>query len=331
VRLEAWSNERVTEGADRLGNPRTVITGNAIDRVTNLDEPASLVVGNGGRVQITDPGDELILQTPYYFNHEMAIQIAGCRPVCVPTDDRYQLRIDALKEATTERTRAIVTISPNNPTGAVIGEPALREVSALCRDRGLYHISDETYEYFTYGGVRHASPASFADAAEHTISLFSLSKAFGFAGWRVGYAVYPEHLSAAMLKIQDTILIHPTVIAQRAAVAALKVGRPYCASYLRPLAEVRRGVLDALGTLGGLCDVPPADGAFYCFPRVHTPVDSMTLTERLIREFKVGVIPGTAFGATEGCHFRVAYGALQKDTVAEGIGRLVEGLRAICG
>jgi aspartate/methionine/tyrosine aminotransferase len=95
---------------------------------------------------ITQPGDEIILNVPFYFNHEMAIQMAGCTAVRVATDDRYQLRPDALGRAITDRTRAIVTVSPNNPSGAVFAEPAMREVNALCGDRGLYHITDEVYE-----------------------------------------------------------------------------------------------------------------------------------------------------------------------------------------
>jgi aspartate/methionine/tyrosine aminotransferase len=280
---------------------------------------------------ISEPGDEIVLPVPFYFNHEMAIQMAGCRAIPVPTDARCQLHVDALSRAVTDRTRAIVTISPNNPSGAVFPESLLREVNTLCRDRGLYHISDETYEYFTYGSARHVSPGSFPAAAAHTISLFSLSKAYGLAGWRIGYAVYPQDLTSAMLKIQDTILICPTVVAERAALAALEVGRSYCEPHVRELAGIRQIVLDALDTLGPVCDVPPAEGAFYCFPRIATAMDPMQLAERLIREHKVAVTPGSAFGMTHGCHFRVAFGALQRETVAEGIGRLVTGVRKICG
>lgn len=278
----------------------------------------------------TAPGDEVILPVPFYFNHEMAIEMAGCRAVRVPTDERYQLRVDAISAAVTGRTRAIVTISPNNPSGAVLGERALRAVNALCRDRGIYHFSDEAYEYFTYGGARHVSPGSFDDAAGHTLSLYSLSKAFGFAGWRIGYVVYPEQLDAAMMKSQDTILICPTVASQLAALAALEVGRAYCAPHVRALAEVREIVISQLASLAPLAYVPAADGAFYCLLKVSTALDAPTIAERLIREHLVAVIPGTAFGMTDGCYLRVAYGALQKETVAEGIGRLVRGLRAIC-
>jgi aspartate/methionine/tyrosine aminotransferase len=278
---------------------------------------------------ITSPGDDVILPVPFYFNHEMAIQMAGCTPIRVPTTDQYQLDIDAIRGAVTPRTRAIVTVSPNNPTGAVFPEESLRAVNRLCQERGIYHISDEVYEYFTYGTTRHVSPGSFDGAEGHTLSLFSLSKAYGFAGWRIGYMAYPAALYDAIAKVQDTILVCPPVISQVAAVAAMEVGPAYCHRHLQPLAEIRDIVGAELRSLEPLCTVPPADGAFYCFIRVNADADPMRVTERLIHEHRVAVIPGTAFGMTRGCYFRVAYGALQKDTVAEGIGRLVHGLRAI--
>jgi aspartate/methionine/tyrosine aminotransferase len=277
----------------------------------------------------TAPDDEVILPVPFYFNHEMAIQMAGCRAVPVATDSRYQLDVGAIRAAITPRTRAVVTISPNNPTGAVFPEPSLGAVNALCRDLGLYHISDEAYEYFTYGPTRHVSPGSFPGAEGHTISLYSLSKTYGMAGWRIGYMAYPERLAAAMAKVQDTVLICPPVISQVTAAAAMAVGPAYCRHHVAELAEVRDAVLVALRSLEPLCSVPPADGAFYCCLRVNVQADPIRVAERLIREHKVAVIPATAFGLTDGCYFRVAYGALEKATVAEGIGRLVTGLRTI--
>ena len=278
---------------------------------------------------ITAPGDEIILNVPFYFNHEMAIQMADCTAVCVATDDRYQPRLDALRAAITDRTRAIVTVTPNNPSGAVFSEEALRGVNALCRERGMYHIADEVYEYFTYGSARHVSSGSFPGAEGHTIAIYSLSKAYGFAGWRIGYMTYPEHLASAMAKSQDTLLVCPPVASQIAAIAAIEVGRAYCEPHVRELAAIRDIVFSELSALAPLARVPAADGAFYCLLKVDTTRDPMTIAERLIREHKVAVIPGPAFGMTDGCYFRVAYGALQKATVAEGIGRLVEGLRRI--
>jgi aspartate/methionine/tyrosine aminotransferase len=278
---------------------------------------------------VTVPGDEVILPVPFYFNHEMAIEMAGCTAVLVRTDERYQLDLDALRAAVTPRTRAIVTVTPNNPTGAVFPEASLRAVNRLCAERGLYHISDEVYEYFTYDGVPHVSPGAFEAAERHTISLFSLSKAYGFAGWRIGYMVYPAHLADAVAKVQDTVLVCPPVISQVAAVAAMEVGPAYPRHFLRGFAEIRDIVIAELRSLEPLCTVPPADGAFYCFLRVNADAHPLTVAERLIREHRVAIIPGDAFGMRDGCYFRVAYGALQKETVAEGVGRLVRGLRAI--
>jgi aspartate/methionine/tyrosine aminotransferase len=278
---------------------------------------------------ITQPGDEIILQTPYYFNHEMAIEMASCKAVLVPTDANYQLQLDAIAAAITEQTRAIVTISPNNPTGAVYSAEVLQAVNQLCQAHGLYHISDEAYEYFTYDDAEHTSPARFDPDCQHTISLFSLSKAYGFASWRIGYIVLPEHLLASVQKIQDTILICPPVVSQYAALAALKAGREYCMEGVKAIATVRQSVLVGLSELENFCTIPATEGAFYSFIKVHTDLSPMTLVERLIRENQVAVIPGHTFGMHEGCYLRVAFGALQPQTVREGTERLILGLKSI--
>jgi aspartate/methionine/tyrosine aminotransferase len=299
--------------------------------------PASrLVVTAGGNLAfmnavlaIADPGDQIIFPVPYYFNHEMAVVIAGCRAVAVPTTAEYQLDLDAIARAITPRTRAVVTVSPNNPTGAVYPEAALRAVNALCRDRGVFHIHDEAYEYFTYDGARAFSPGAIDGAAAHTISLYSLSKAYGMASWRIGYMVFPEPLWDAVNKIQDTILICPPAVSQQAALAAVRVGRSYAGRHLASLDAMRRRIHAALADPSVPCEVPESRGAFYYFLRVRTGLDPLVLTERLIREHRVAVVPGSAFGATEGCYLRVSYGALDDRTAAEGIGRLAAGLRAL--
>ena len=281
---------------------------------------------------IADPGDELILPTPYYFNHEMAITMANCRPVLVPTDAAYQLDVDALRAAITPRTRAIITVSPNNPSGAVYPADALRAVNALCAERGIFHISDEAYEYFTYDSVEHFSAASMADSAAHTISLHSMSKAYGFASWRIGWMVFPQKLEPAMRKIQDTLLICPPVVSQFAAVGALSAGSAYVRGHLREIAEVRAVVRAALEPLvrEGICEVPPAQGAFYFLLRLPKQArPPLEVAEQLIRAHGVAVIPGNAFGLERGCHLRIAYGSLPKAAAAEGIERLVRGLRSL--
>lgn len=277
---------------------------------------------------ITDPGDEVILPVPFYFNHEMALTMIGCRAVPVPTDAQYHLDLDAVRAAITPRTRAIVTVSPNNPSGAVYPEAQLRAVNALCAERGLYHISDEAYEYFTYGAVQHYSPTSAPESRPHTIALYSLSKAFGFASWRVGYMVVPEELFGAVNKVQDTNLICPPLVCQAAAVAAMRAGRAYAAPFVASLGQVRREVHEAFAQVGDLVEAPATDGAFYVLLRVRTGLDAFTLTQRLIERHRVAVVPGSAFGLTDRCALRVSFGALSRETVAAGMERLVAGLRA---
>jgi aspartate/methionine/tyrosine aminotransferase len=308
----------------------------AAENKIQLSEANRLLVTAGGNMAfmnallaITDPGDEIILQTPYYFNHEMAVTLASCRPVLVSTDASYQLRPEAIREAITRRTRGVVTISPNNPSGAVYPESALREVNQLCAERGIYHIHDEAYENFTYDGALHFSPASIPQSAGYTISLFSLSKAYGFASWRIGYMVVPEHLMTSIKKIQDTILICAPVISQFAAMGALQAGTVWCRERIAAIEQIRPLAMAAFRELEGLCTVPKTDGAFYFLLRLQTEMKPLELAERLVREHRVAVIPGNAFGMEQGCAVRVAYGALRKETAAEAFERLVNGLKSI--
>lgn len=308
------------------------------DNNIEIDSTNCIVVTAGSNMgfinailAITSVGDEIIIQSPYYFNHEMAIIMANCRPVIVATDENYQLNIDAIKKAITDKTRAIVTISPNNPTGVVYDSESLREVNELCRQHNIYHISDEAYEYFTYDGVQHCSPAAFPDSSEYTISLFTLSKSYGFASWRIGYMVIPKHLLDSVRKIQDTILICPPVISQYVALGALQVGREYCDNHVRAIAFVRQLVLNELNTAQNLCTISPACGAFYFLLKVDTQIDTMELVAQLIRKYQVAVLPGTTFGMDRGCYLRVAYGALKPETAVAGISRLVKGLKTIIG
>ena len=280
---------------------------------------------------MTKAGDEIILNTPYYFNHEMAITMANCHPVLVKTSPSYQLDIEAIIQAITPKTKAIVTISPNNPTGAVYSAASLQKINNICRDRGIYHISDEAYEYFTYDGVQHTSPAALNGSQAHTISLFSLSKAYGFASWRIGYMVIPQHLLMPVKKVQDTNLICPPVVSQYAALGALQTGINYCQQHLPEIARVRAIFSQQLESITDLCDLTVGEGAFYFFLKIKTEMDDLELVKQLIEQYKVAVIPGSTFGMESGCYLRVAYGSLQPATAIAGIKRLIEGLRNICG
>jgi aspartate/methionine/tyrosine aminotransferase len=279
---------------------------------------------------VADPGDEFILPMPFYFNQEMAIRMCGCVPVPVPTRDDWSLDVAALARAITPRTRAIVTVSPNNPTGAVYSEADLREVNALCARAGIYHFSDEAYEYFTYDGARHFSPGSIPGAHAHTLSFYSLSKNFGMASWRVGYVVFPAHLADAMMKVQDTNLICAPVPSQLLALEALRLGRAWVEPKLRQLGEVRSAVHASLEELGELVEFPHTQGAFYVLMRLPGVDDALAFNRAMIERHRVATIPGFAFGLTDtraANYQRLSYGALDAATVAEGVQRYVAAVK----
>ncbi len=282
---------------------------------------------------VADPGDEFILPMPFYFNQEMAIRMCGCIPVPVPTHADWSLDVAAMAAAITPRTRAILTVSPNNPTGAVYSEASLRAVNALCAQHGLYHFSDEAYEYFTYEGAKHFSPASIPGALKHTLSFYSMSKNYGMASWRVGYVVFPANLFDAMNKVQDTNLICAPMPSQLLALEALKLGRNWVEPKVKALSEVRQTVYKTLEGLGDLVQFPQTQGAFYVLmklPGLAQGIQAIEFNRVMTEKFKVASIPGFAFGLTntqEANYQRLSYGALEAASVAEGVQRYVAAVK----
>jgi len=278
---------------------------------------------------LCDPGDECILPVPYYFNHAMAIQLAGGVPVAVeagviPDPER-------LAAAITPRTRAIVTISPNNPSGAVFPRAVLEAINRLCADRGLLHISDEAYALFAHGDAAVWSPGQGSGSGAHTVTLGSLSKSYGMAGWRIGWAVVPERLLEAIAKVQDTIQICPPRLNQRAAAGALAAGAPWCQTRIQGLGQQRRQVLAALDEANAPWRLlAPPDGAFYALLQLDSPLSGDAAMERLIREHRVALVSGDSFGL-RGCCLRLSYGMLQAVDLAEALDRLRHGLLALAG
>ena len=275
---------------------------------------------------ITDPGDEVIIPIPYYFNHEMSLVMEKCIPVFVSTNEKFHLRLQDIESAITSNTKAIVTISPNNPSGAVYAKHELIAVNNLCKKYGLYHICDEAYEDFYYGQHQHYSVASDKTTNDYTLSLFSFSKGYGFAGWRIGYMVVPVHLYSAVNKIQDTILISPPVISQYAAIGALEAGESFIQSKREAMSKKREMVLNELDELNCLAANPASEGAFYTLLNINKEIDDLHLAKSLIEEYGVATIPGSAFGINNGCYLRISYGALSDKEIIEGINRLNEGL-----
>ena len=172
---------------------------------------------------LCDPGDEVLVPLPWYFNHAMAIQLAGGVPIPVAAGLVPDPAL--LAAAIGPRTRAIVTVSPNNPSGVVMAPAVLAAINGLCASHGLLHLSDEAYAAFVHGSVPHHSPGTTPGSGAHTASFFSLSKSHGMAGWRIGYAAVPLSLLPALTKVQDTVLICPPQLTQRAATA--EIGRAH--------------------------------------------------------------------------------------------------------
>ena len=320
--IEAIHNKLAQENQIKLGTDAMVM-------VTAGSNMAFL----NSVLAVADPGDEFILPMPFYFNQEMAIRMCGCIPVPVPTHADWSLDVAAMAAAITPRTRAILTVSPNNPTGAVYSEASLRAVNALCAQHGIYHFSDEAYEYFTYEGAKHFSPASIPGAMKHTLSFYSMSKNYGMASWRVGYVIFPANLFDAMNKVQDTNLICAPMPSQLLALEALKLGRNWVEPKVKALSEVRQTVYKTLEDLGDLVQFPQTQGAFYVLmklPGLAQGIQAIEFNRAMTEKFKVASIPGFAFGLTntqEANYQRLSFGALEAASVAEGVQRYVAAVK----
>lgn len=280
---------------------------------------------------LCDPGDEVILPVPWYFNHLMAVQIAGGIPVAVQAG--LLLDPERIAAAVTPRTRAVVTVSPCNPSGVVVPPAHLAAINRLCAERGLLHVSDEAYAAFVHGPVPHWSPGSAPGAAAHTVTLQSFSKAYGMAGWRLGYGLMPRRLRGPLAKVQDTNLICPPRLTQTAATAALAAGHTWLAPRLADLRRRRLQLLDVLeaeaarGLPARWLQQP--DGAFYALLELETPLSGLELVEALIRRSGVAALPGESFGLPAGqgrAVLRLSYGMLPARELAEACARLGAGL-----
>lgn len=277
---------------------------------------------------LCDTDDEMILLAPYYFNHKMTIEMCHCRAVIVPTDDDYQPIVERIADAITAKTRAVVTISPNNPSGRIYPPSTLAEINRLCAARGIYHISDEAYEDFIAEGQQHYSAGSQANTEQHTLSLFSFSKSYGLASWRVGYMVVPNTLVPAINKVQDNILICPPTVSQLAALACLEMGQTYIQKHIEQISENRIRALSVLTPLAeaGLIRTPQSDGALYVFLNLKNKLFDNTVLKDLIIKHRVAVIPGFTFGDDYQHHIRVSYGALTGEKLDTALHYLVTGL-----
>jgi aspartate aminotransferase len=266
----------------------------------------NILVANGAKQALHDalqalcePGDEVLIPSPCWVTFPEAIRLAGATPVAVDTDAAHGLDLPALERAVTAKTRAILLNTPNNPTGAVYPESALRAVVELAVRRGLTIISDEAYEGLVYDGARHVSVASLgADAAARTITIQTFSKSFAMTGFRVGYLAAPADFAAAAARLHGHMTGNVCTFAQLGAVAALGLGASHRDAW-RAAHQRRRDVAFELGSRLFEC-VRPAGGLFlFADARRHLSgavPDSESLARRLLDEARVAVVPGIAFG-----------------------------------
>ena len=274
---------------------------------------------------ILEPGDEVAIASPYYFNHHMAIELSGgvVREIPLSEEDGFQMTMEDIEPVLSERTRAVVIISPNNPTGTVYLPEEIAHITRELTERGIYVISDDAYEVFCYDGARHTSVAGLADTADNIITLGSLSKTFGMTGWRIGYMAASAELCRQALKVQDAMAICAPIISQVAATAALDQMPEYPLSMIAELDE-RRGLLEnALERIPAL-HWSKTDGALFAMVRADVAGGERELAWEALDKAQVLMVPGSAFGQQWEGFLRISYGCSPRDRYEEALSRLVE-------
>jgi aminotransferase len=270
---------------------------------------------------IINPGDEVIMTDPHYVAYDSCVVLAGGMPVMVPTSQANAFEVEAkdIEVRITDKTKAILIGYPANPTGAVMPRQKLLDIADLARRRNLTVISDEIYARLTYNG-EHTCFASLPGVRGNTILLGGFSKAYAMTGWRIGYAVAPRPIIAAMTKIhQYTIMSAPTP-AQVAAIEALKTGEPDVLEMVEDYNRRRKIIVKGFNDIGLHCFEPK--GAFYAFPSVAvTGMNSEEFSEKLLMEEKVAVVPGAAFGQCGEGYVRCCYATSLAD-IEEALNRM---------
>ncbi len=280
---------------------------------------------------LVDDGDEVVYPSPAWVSFQAQIRLAGGRPVPVATSagDGFTVHADALIEAVTDATTAILINSPSNPTGGMIGGGDLRRLVEFAAERGIAVVSDETYERFVYDGGRHASCAELAREFPRTVVLVSsFSKTYAMTGWRLGYALGPEELIEKAGALQGQITSNPTSFAMRGAVAALADAEDDVRRMISEFERRRDDLVPRLEKLPGVSCRKPG-GAFYVFPDVSRCYrdgcrGSVELAEYLLEAAGVAVVPGLAFGDDD--HIRISF-ACSRAALDEGLSRMEQALQ----
>jgi aspartate/methionine/tyrosine aminotransferase len=303
-------------------------------------QPAQVLITNGGKqavyqafATLLDPGDEVLMPTPYWTTYPESIALAGGVPVPVLTDEStgYQVSVEQLEAHRTEQTKVLLFVSPSNPTGAVYPPELVAEIGRWAAAAGIWVITDEIYEHLVYGSARFVSmPVVVPELADRCVVLNGTAKTYAMTGWRVGWMIGPADVIKAAANLQSHATSNVCNVAQAAALAAV-TGDLSAAAQMRAAFDRRRQLMTAMlnEVPGVACPLP--EGAFYCYPSVkgvlgrelagRRPATSSELAELVLDEADVAVVPGEAFG-TDG-YFRLSC-ALGDADLEEGIGRLAK-------
>jgi len=300
--------------------------------------PGQVLITNGGKqavyeafATLLDPGDEVLLPTPYWTTYPEAITLAGGKPVLVMTDESsgYLTCVEQLEAHRTDRTKILLFVSPSNPTGAVYPPGQVAEIGRWAAQAGIWVITDEIYEHLVYGDARFASmPVAAPQIVDRCVVLNGTAKTYAMTGWRVGWMIGPPDVIKAAANLQSHLTSNVCNVAQAAALAAVS-GDLSAAETMRTAFDRRRLLMTTMlnEIPGVLCPLP--EGAFYCYPSVkgvlgtdiagRRPTTTTELAELILDEADVAVVPGEAFG-TPG-YFRLSC-ALGDADLEEGIARI---------
>ena len=305
--------------------------------------PEQVLITNGGKqavyeafATLLDPGDEVLVPSPYWTTYPEAIRLAGGVPVEVfaGSEADYLVSADQLEAARTSATKVLLFCSPSNPTGAVYAPEQVREIGRWAQEHGLWVVTDEIYEHLVYDGARAASmPVEVPELADRCVVLNGVAKTYAMTGWRVGWLVGPKDVVKAATNLQSHLTSNVANVSQRAAVAALS-GPLDAVTQMREAFDRRRRMMVSLLSEAPGVTCPMPQGAFYAYPNVEgvlgrslrgrTPTTSAELAEIVLEEVEVAVVPGEAFGPSG--YLRFSY-ALADDDLVEGVGRFVDLLR----
>lgn len=297
-----------------------------------------VLVTNGGKqavyeafATLLDPGDEVLLPSPYWTTYPEAIALAGGVSVEVfaGADQGYLVTVEQLEAARTERTKALLFCSPSNPTGAVYPPEQVEAIGRWAVEHGIWVITDEIYEHLTYDGATAPSlPVLVPEAADTTIILNGVAKTYAMTGWRVGWLIGPVDVVKAATNLQSHLSSNVANVSQRAAIAALAGDLSAVEEMKVAFDRRRRLIVDMLSAIPGV-ECPTPQGAFYVYPcvegvlgrslRGRRPATSAELAALILDEVEVAVVPGEAFGPSG--YLRLSY-ALGDEDLVEGVGRL---------